>query len=1110
MKTALKNSASVLLIAAFACLVFAGDPLELLNRPHAWADGPPETIRIPADYPTIQQGIDAAMSGDTVLVSPGTYYENIDFTGKALVVTSTGGPRSTVIDGGGLGTVVTAASGEPEGTAISQFTLRNGDKGHGGGILCDNCSRLRISSNYINSNSAYYGGGVCVENSSEGLITNCMISNNGGSTHGGGVYSRESDILIYRNIIRDNLDTGVYSYKSLLEIDGNEITGNWDSTGGGITSMSCLTAVISNNVITNNENSFTGGGGLYLVATDSIFVFNNTIAYNIAIEEGSNVKLYNSPYVEFRNNIIAFGIGSGGIYSFDLSGECIFEYNDVYGNDGFDYFNVAPGEGSMSFDPLLDEDCNLDWRSPCIDMGDQSITPPAGGGERIDMGVHEFQWLDNPPVTIEALSIPDTIDTGSAADWSLSLVNGSLQSQYIDCFVSFMKVDDHISLFEQGIMLGPGETGIIGDEYTFGEFFEADDWEIIARAARSDSIMYELDRKPFHVFRAPRIIDVPGDFDEIQQAIDVAIDGDTILVGAGTYEETLDYLGKGVIVVSASGPDSTKITDDNASYIIKCEYGSGGRGYLAGFTIDREGWSENTAVRSVDFALTVLECRFLGWERAIYSLGDSDLKVSGCEISGCTRGILIEDTTNLEITGSRIFDNYSSMGVFGGGIGCSGASTCFIEGCRFFSIYNYCSFADTYGYGGGVGLSGSSFCRIENSELLSNTANEGGGIYMGGFAVLEMENSIISYNSCRGITMWHDCSATISNCFINNNSGADQGGGGLAIMHNSDGVLVNTEICGNTASQSYGFWYAVGGGINICSEGDVRLTHCIIRDNTCTVTENANPMGGGIYKAGDGFMSIENTEVTGNNLLVGWGTCYPYGAGVYLVAPGSIKNTIIYRNTIDDGLGWGGGLTIVKPVTAANLVIYENSPDQVYAEAGPSLTFSNIQDGWPGEGNIDADPLFVAPSYDHYSLSPGSPCIDTGDPTLTDPDGTRSDMGAYGGPGAKPVNMTLPVTSLSAGPGDTLEFDIILSNSTSGRIDATIHAILRSRADLADVRLLGNGELSLPTNTSRLITASGLISPELEPGDYYIHLYTTNNLKNDPIEFCNINLEITG
>ena len=64
-----------------------------------------------------------------------------------------------------------------------------------------------------------------------------------------------------------------------------------------------------------------------------------------------------------------------------------------------------------------------------------------------------------------------------------------------------------------------------------------------------------------------------------------------------------------------------------------------------------------------------------------------------------------------------------------------------------------------------------------------------------------------------------------------------------------------------------------------------------------------------------------------------------------------------------------------------------------------------------GVGAISANPLFVDEAVGDYHLQLGSPCIDTGDPNpqYNDPDGTRNDMGAYGGPGAEVYHVYLPI-----------------------------------------------------------------------------------------------------
>src|SRR5207249_8061985 len=128
------------------------------------------TINVPAGQPTILAAINAASNGDTVLVAPGTYYENIYFLGKAITVTSSGGPSVTTINGG-----VAFTDSEGRNSVLSGFTITNGTRG---GIYMYYASPT-ISGNVITGNLDCGGGGGIVAEFSSALIQGNIITNNG-------------------------------------------------------------------------------------------------------------------------------------------------------------------------------------------------------------------------------------------------------------------------------------------------------------------------------------------------------------------------------------------------------------------------------------------------------------------------------------------------------------------------------------------------------------------------------------------------------------------------------------------------------------------------------------------------------------------------------------------------------------------------------------------------------------------------------------------------------------------------------------------------------------------------------------------------------------------
>lgn len=308
-----ENSLNSTLVGRYV-FEFRADPNDP-NRPSVpalcTASGSNGEFLVPTDCANIQDAIDSAQNGDTVLVSPGTYAENISFKGKAITLKSSSGAELTIIDGGrpNDGTaveqpVVSFTQNETRAAVLQGFTLRNGESSKGGGIAIQKASPT-IRDNIITANYCQCGGnGIRVEAGSPLILNNIISDNHNADSSSGG--------------------------------DG----------GGGIAVIGAgATEIIGNQIINNTSLRHVNGGGIYLSNAGNPLVQNNYIFNNTA-EEGAGLGVYNTASERIIQNLIVGNIFTGqdrtggGIRLVVSSGSEVLLLNNSLVNNRFTDLNA--------------------------------------------------------------------------------------------------------------------------------------------------------------------------------------------------------------------------------------------------------------------------------------------------------------------------------------------------------------------------------------------------------------------------------------------------------------------------------------------------------------------------------------------------------------------------------------------------------------------------------------------------------------------------------------------------------------------------------------------------------------------------------------------------
>ncbi|MCB9831465.1 MAG: right-handed parallel beta-helix repeat-containing protein [Planctomycetes bacterium] len=411
------------------------------------------TLSVPSQYGTIQAAIAAAVSGDTVLVAPGIYLENLNPMGKAITLRGSQGAAMTTVDGGGLGPALSVLAGEGPQTVIEGLRFTNGigfpiptPSGGiraGGGVYVVNSSPT-IRDCLIEGNQATRGGGV--DCSGAAFFQRCEIRGNVASEAGGGVTVLPGGAPIFENC------------RIVANVASKSGGGLWFESANGAAMVGCLIA--GNNVPGPTlRGTSRRGGGVFLRNGGSVVFSSCSIVGNASSRDGGIASDGSLAGVIVRNCIVWHNSGQAIVGS-SLGAPATVSYSLIAGG----YAGTGNGAQAPIFVDRLGGDWHLRPDSPGVNAGSSTAfflaATDIDGEPRNLFGAVDI-GCDEVADVAAAGALAGTVGLAAGNLEDVLLINGSAGGAYrrVEQQVG---AGSSVTLLQPGLATSPAQFAIFG------------------------------------------------------------------------------------------------------------------------------------------------------------------------------------------------------------------------------------------------------------------------------------------------------------------------------------------------------------------------------------------------------------------------------------------------------------------------------------------------------------------------------------------------------------------------------------------------------------------------------------------------------------------------